>query len=660
MSVAGIEHFLFVEDLEFLVYQSLLLAAIIFIYGLYRAYRRWFRPGERPPLNNIIERIGNLVRYGLLQRKVIYKPLEGTMHTMIYLGFIILFIGTLLRAFEYDILIRLFNTRLLVSTTYYIFKLLMNVGGALAIIGIIIALGKRVSYISPYLKTTTEDVAILLSLLYLLVTGFILDGISTWAYRREWIGLYDPIGLMIAGLLDTYPWVIALYRVIWLSHMLLAIFLVAYIPYTKLFHMIAGGILNTFFARDYAPSAFKAIENIDEIVEQGGVPGGGSLSMLTWKERMDYDSCIKCARCTENCPATLSGKLLSPMDLILDLRRAMDSGDYDAELVPRFIDPEVLWSCVTCGACVYQCPMLIHHVESIIDIRRYLIGKGENVPDEALEPSYNIMRYGNPMGNDPMDREVFLNELAKDLGVEVASEDIEYDYVLWLGCQVSYDPNNRGIARSLLKILRRMGVNVALLPEEACCGEPIRRLGDELLFKELVSQNGELFSRYRFKKLIVMCPHGYNVFKNEYPLYGYRIDVIHHSQILSEAIEKGLLKASGGGEKVTFHDPCYLGRWNGVYEDPRIVVRSVAGDGFTEMPRNRERSFCCGGGGGHLYFEVKRGDRISRLRMDEAIATGAEVVCTACPYCRIMLSSEAPQDIRVLDIVEYLADKIGD
>ncbi len=650
----GIEHFLYVEDLELLVYITLLLALIIFLYGLYRAYRRWFR-GERPPLNKLGKRVANLIKYGLLQWKVLYKPFAGTMHLLIYVGFIILGIGTLLRALEYDFYIRFLGSRFIVSNIYLIYKLLLNFGGIIAIIGLVIALLRRLFFKSDNLPNGSEDIGIILILLYLLVTGFILDGISTWAYRREWIGPYDPFGLLIAGLLDNYPWIISLYRIIWVTHMVLAIFMVAYLPYTKLFHIIAGGLLNTFFNRDYPSSAFRPIPNIDEMVEKGEIPGAKALEAFTWKQRMDYDACIKCARCTDNCPATISGKILSPMHVILDLREVMDAEDYSGEIVPKYIDAEVFWSCVTCGACVYQCPMLIHHVETIIDVRRYLLGKGEDVPEEALEPSYNIMRYGNPMGIDPMERETFIKELVDELGVEIASEEKEYDYIYWLGCQTSFDPNGRAIARSLIKILRDSGLKVAVLSEEGCCGEPIRRLGDELLFKELVATNGDMLSKYKFKYLLVNCPHGYNVFKHEYPGYGYSFNVIHHTELLNKLFDSGRVGIRKGDSSiVTYHDPCYLGRWNGIVEPPRKVINKLAGDHFKEMPRSRMNSFCCGGGGGHLFFEIKRGERISKIRMEEAKATGADIVLTACPYCKIMLTSESGGDIEVIDISEYI------
>ncbi|RLG61951.1 iron-sulfur protein [Candidatus Geothermarchaeota archaeon] len=657
----GIEHFLYVEDIEILVYIFTVISGAIFIYGLYRSYRRWFRKGEKPSFDNFWTRLYNLVKYGLLQRKVVYRPFEGSMHLLIYIGFIILFIGTLIRAFEADITLKFLGYRVVSGSSYLIYKLFLNIGGLLAIIGIIIAFIRRIFLKSENLPDTLSDYLLLLLLLIILITGFVLDGISTLAYRYEWVNNYDFIGLYIADLFKNVENIEIIYRVTWLIHMALAIFSVGFIPYTKLYHIIVGGILNTFFSRNYHPAAFKKIENIDEIIEKGETPGALTLNDLSWKERMDYDACIKCARCTDNCPAASSGKPLSPMDLMLKMRSFIDQGIYNKELIPDYLDKDIIWSCVTCGACVYQCPLLIHHVETILDFRRGLIGKGENVPEELLEVSYNLMRYGNPMGNDPINREEFIKELVDEGLVEIAEEGSEYDYIYWIGCQSTYDPADKEIARSLLKILKKAGLKIAVLPEENCCGEPARRIGDELMFSELVKMNGEILSKYKFKRLVVNCPHGYNIFKHEYPLYGVKIEVIHHTQLLNELIRKGLVKLDSGkiDKKITYHDPCYLGRWNNIFDEPRNILKEVVKNEYlVEMRHNRERSFCCGGGGGHLFFDIKIGERISKIRMNEALETGASILAVACPYCKIMLHSEAGEKIKVMDISEILAEAL--
>ena len=651
----GIEHFLYVENIEFIVYIFTFIGAFIFLYGLYRSYRRWFRNGEKPDFNNLGLRVKRLFEYSLFQRKVLYRKYEGVMHVFIFIGFIILFIGTLIRALESDVTLKIFGFRIITGTPYLIYKFILNIAGLLAIIGILMAFVRRLLFKSKNLPDTLGDYLILLGLLYILITGFILDGLSTLAYRYSWIDGWDPVGYLLASAFSGYKDVIGLYQLIWLTHMTLAIFMVAFLPYTKLYHIIVGGLFNIFFSRLEDPSAFKPIEKIDEIIESGGTIGAITLKDFTWKQRMDFDACVKCARCVDNCPANISGKDLNPMEIMLNMRGLMDRDKIDEEIVPGYMDSEIIWSCVTCGACVYQCPLLIHHVETILDLRRGLISKGENVPDELLEVSYNLMRYGRPSAYNPMEREEFIKELIDETGIEIASENKEYEYIYWIGCQTTYDPTDRSIAKSLLKILVDSGVNIAILPEENCCGEPARRIGDELMFKELVNMNKELLSRYRFRKLVVNCPHGYNVFKHEYPQYGFKVDVIHHSQLLYRLIKEGRIQIKRKDEntQITFHDPCYLGRWNGIYDEPRFIIKSSIRN-LIEMPRSREKSFCCGGGGGQLFFEVKKGERISKIRMKEALETGAKTIGVACPFCKIMLNSEATEGVKVLDISEIL------
>jgi Fe-S oxidoreductase/nitrate reductase gamma subunit len=654
-----IEHFILVEDIEILVYIATLLGAILFLYGLYRSYRRWTYGGQKIVIDHLFIRLKNLIKYGILQRKVLLKPFEGTMHSLIYIGFIILFIGTLLRALEADITLKFLGYRFLTGNIYLVFKLAMNIGGALAIIGLFLALIRRLGFKSEYLPDTIFDYLLIIDLIVILITGFLLDAISTYTYRIEWIDGWDPIGIYIASYLASIGNIEAIYRFTWLFHMALAIFSFAIIPFTKLYHILVGGLINTFFGRLEHPSAFKPIPDIDRVIESGGLPGANTLKDLTWKQRMDYDACIKCSRCTDNCPATLSGKPLSPMDLMLTHRVLMDKKLYDSPIVPEHVEPDIIWSCVTCGACVYQCPMLIHQVETIIDIRRNLLGSGENTPQELMQVSYNLMRYGNPMAYNPMDRENFVRQLSEETGVEIAQEWREYDYIYWMGCNTSYDPNVKNTAISLLNIFAEAGLNVAILPEEVCCGEPARRIGDELMFKELVSMNKENLSKYRFKKLIVNCPHGFNVFRYEYPQYGMEIDVIHHSQILGELIRQGKIKIKKTDiGRITFHDPCYLGRWNNIYDAPREVLKASVNGEYIEIPRSRENSFCCGGGGGHLFYELKRGERIGKIRMDEVRGTKANVLAVACPFCNIMMKSEAGDELEVKDISEILNEAL--
>lgn len=657
MAGIGIEHFLFTEDLKPLVYIMSVLAFVAIIAALYQYYKRWSFGGQQIVFDRLGTRLWRMIVVGILQQRVVKKPFEGLIHLLIYVGTVLLLLATILRFVEADVTIPLISSRFLVNGVYLAYKLMANVGGVLLLTGIIIAYIRRWLGLTPGLPNSTEDHLILLDLAIIAITGFILDAISTLTYRISWIDGYDPVGIVLAKCFAGWDHMslVAFYRTIWSLHMILAIASIAMVPHTKLGHLFFGGIVNTFFARLEHPSAFKPVPDIEKKVEQGEGFGIIKLRDTSWKERMDYDACTKCARCHNVCPANLTGKPLSPMNLVLNMRDAMDKDMWDKDVVPVIIEPNIIWSCVTCGACVNICPVLVHHVETILDLRRGLIVKGENVPEELLQVSYNIMRTGNPYGSNPFDKEQWLKRLIEQGLIEEAKEEEEYDYIYWVGCAVAYDPRLQATAEALLRLLKKAGLRVAVILEQQCCGEPARRIGDELLFTELVKRNAELLSRYKFKKLLVSCPHGYNVFAREYPLYGFKVEVEHHSVVLARLLREGKIKVKKKiGKTATYHDPCYLGRWNKIYEEPREVVKASV-EAFKEMPRNRENSFCCGGGGGGVFYDIKIGQRISYVRTKEATSTGAKIIAVACPFCNIMLSSEAPEfGLEVKDVAELL------
>jgi len=658
-----IKHYLFVENLENTVYLLIPLVALIFFFGLYRHFRIWFHGygffsalKERP----LGERLANLVKFGILQRKVIETRIGFAVHTTIYLGTIILLIGTILRFLEYDITYKLFGLKFLTGWTYLAYKLALNIGGILLIIGCIIAWIRR-TYKKDEIPTFLGDHLILLSLFLICITGFLLDGISTLKYRIEWVNGFDFTGYIIASYIQKTGLkeaAFAAYPYIWLFHMLLALFSLAAIPYTKLFHLVAGGLFNTFFARPEPLSALKPVENLEKRLEAGTYIGAEKVADLSWKERLDYDSCVLCARCHSNCPATLTGKPLSPMHMILEMKKVMEKG-VDSKIITEKNSPKVFWSCTTCGACVNQCPLLVHHVETIIDVRRWMMSVNQDVPEELLQLSYNIRRAKNPYGIAPYSKAEFIQKLSEEQGVEIAEEGKEYDILYWIGCVTALDLTLRPIAYAVTKLLKASGLKVAVLPEEGCCGDLIRRIGDEPLFKEIAMQTGESLKRYNFKTLLVGCPHGYNAFKYEYSQLGYRFNVKHYLEFFTTLIKEGKLKVKPAENvEVTYHDPCYLARWNSIIKEPRFLLQK-AGIELIEMKRNRETTFCCGGGGGGAFFNIKIGERISKVRLNEAKNTGVKTIAVACPFCNMMLKAEAQaEDIEVKDVAVILSEVI--
>jgi Fe-S oxidoreductase/nitrate reductase gamma subunit len=658
-----INHYLFVENLEFLVYLLIPLVALIFLFGLYRQIKIWFHGyGFFRALKerSLREGLSALVKYGILQRKVIKTWIGSTIHVPIYVGSLILLIGTILRFLEYDVTYKLAGFRFLTDFTYLVYKSALNIGGILLVTGCVIAWIRR-AYKRDEIPTVLGDHLVLSCLFLIGVTGFLLDGISTLSYRMGWVDGFDFVGYAIAsyiqktGLEEAF---FTAYPYIWLSHMLLALFSLAAIPYTKLFHLVAGGLFNTFFARSEPLSALKPVEDLEKRLETTTYVGAEKVADLSWKERLDYDSCVFCARCHNNCPANLSGKPLSPMYMILEMRKVMKKGE-EAKVITEKNIPEVFWSCTTCGACVEQCPLLIHHVETIIDVRRWMMSVNQAVAVELLQLSSNIRRAMNPYGLDPYSKIEFIQKLSEEQGIEIAEEGKEYDVIYWIGCSTALDPALRPIAYAVVKLLKSADLKAALLPEEGCCGDPVRRTGDELLFNENILQIGEFLKKYNFKTLLVGCPHGYNSFKYEYPQFGYNFHVEHYTEFFARLIKEGRLKLKPQERvKLTYHDPCYLARWNPITQEPRLLLRKTGID-LVEMKRSGERTFCCGGGGGGAFFDIKIGERISKVRISEAKKTGVNTVAVACPFCNMMLKSEAQiVGMEVKDIAVILAEAL--
>ena len=692
---ATVIHFFGVEDLKPLVYIVSGVAALVVAYSLYEFYRRVFREGFPGLPGGLRGALARLVKYWLLQYKVLRHRFPGSMHAMIFYGMLWLFMATNIRAFDsyvYPIL--------QVPAFFYLYKFLSNVAGTAVILGSLIAITRRVLGLTPRLPKDPSYYVVLLLFIFIALTGFMLNGMVAALYRADngyENPLADPVGYLFYATFNELPeaTLLSLYRATWVTHLVAAQLAIALIPFTNLWH-IPAVTLNIAMARPGPPAAsIRSYPDLEERIEKDEPIGIVKLKDATWKQLLDYESCTSCMRCTNACPAAESGKLLDPRGVIFGMRRMLREGRWDdvvwdpenpGDGSRAGVNPEAIWSCVTCGACVNECPVLIHHVDTIIDVRRGMLSTGSNyVPEGVLRALESLQYNGNPIGANPYDKEQWFQELVEKYGDDIiAREGEEYDYLYWVGCITAHDPRIRPVAESIIELLRRAGVKVAVMPYTGCSGEPALRMGEEALFIELMKMFLEELSRYKFKKLLVNCPHCFNVFRHDYKRYRGmleaseetrhlvevldRLEVEHHSTLLARLVREGKLKPSRElNLAVTYHDPCYLGRWNGVYEEPREVVRSVKGLRIREMPRNRERSFCCGGGGGHLFFEVKRGNRISALRSREAADTlasagngvNAKVVAVACPFCNTMFRAEAENyNFEVKDIAEILRESL--
>jgi Fe-S oxidoreductase len=449
---------------------------------------------------------------------------------------------------------------------------------------------------------------------------------------------------------------------------------IVFIAYSKHLHIFIAPINVAFSRRPRALGALGSTPDMDmENVSEDTVFGVGEIGQFTWKQMLDFATCTECGRCQSACPAWTTEKPLSPKLLIMDLRDNMfasagplltKEGEQTA-LVPNVIDPDVLWACTTCGACVQECPVDIEHIDAIVDMRRYQVLMESEFPSEAVLMLRNVENQGDPWGLGQGKRTEWTQSLDFEIPVVDGSipEDVEYLY--WVGCAGALDERARKGVQATARMLHRAGVTFAILgPKESCTGDPVRRLGNEYLYQEQTKMNIATLDEAGAKKIIASCPHCFNTIKNEYPALGGNYEVIHHAQLLEHLVKAGkLVPGSGYTGKVTYHDPCYLGRHNRVINEPRTVLSAIPGVEQIEMRRCKERGFCCGAGGARMWLEETIGKRVNMERTEEALGTGADVVSTACPYCMIMLDDAVrafnkEDDVRVLDLSQLVEESL--
>ena len=400
--------------------------------------------------------------------------------------------------------------------------------------------------------------------------------------------------------------------------------------------------------------------------------GVSKIEEFTWKQLLDLDACTSCGRCQDACPAYFSGKALNPKQLILNLkdhlyevypvpllRKAVEPRK---DMISKVITDEAIWDCTTCRACQEACPVYIEHVDKIIDMRRNLAMERVQFPESAQDALKSLGTRGHPWRGTTATRTTW----AEGLEIKELSEDGDMDILYWVGCTAAFDDRNMSVPRAMVRILQEAGIHFGILgPEEKCCGDPARRMGDEYLFQTTSESNIEILKGYNVKKILTTCPHCFNTLKHEYPQFGGNFEVIHHTDFIAALIRDAKLKLGAlDGKRAAYHDSCYLGRYNDIYEAPRNILKAISGIGHVELPRNRTRSFCCGGGGGHMWMEEEPDKRVSERRVDEIIQAKVDVVVTACPYCLTMFedgvkAKGVEESLQAEDLSELVAEALG-
>lgn len=667
-------------------YGLALLAMASFCVGIYRRSRLWklgvAQKGHKfkfAPLRRIVSDV-------LLQRRMKGRPRASLAHRLLFRGFLVLFVGTLLIAVEHvlaDLLAREPTNPLFHKGAYYaVYEVTLDLFGLALLAGTTIFMLRRLRAGGSFARSA-PDWIILASFLVIGLSGYLLEGLRIIHAETPMPG-FSFVGYVVAkgcrALGATSQTSGQWHLVVWWAHAVLALAFVAVFPYTRLLHSVAGAL--HLATREESLGAMRLV-SFEEMEETGRV-GVGALEHFDQGQLLELDACVSCGRCEDACPAFEAGKPLSPRDVVQDLRSHMNmagpvllarAGDKSgasaeddgiADLHGGIIAEETLWACTTCSACTSACPIGISPVGMITDMRRFLIGEGKlrGAPAASLQKT---QRSGNPWGAPAEDR----FEWAKGLDVATVAENPDFEILYWVGCAASYDRRIQKVARSVVQLLNAADVSFAVLgTEERCTGESARRMGDEFLFQELAAANVETLNRHGVKRIVAHCPHCVNALLQDYPQMDGHYEVIHHSELLAQLIEEGRLEAApqetADDGKVTFHDPCYLARAVGVTEAPRKVLAHGKGGGeaeqIEELPRNREQTACCGAGGGRMWFDDSPSERSGAGRVEEIIATGADTVAVACPFCLVMVSdgvASSDSDMKVLDIAEILAARLN-
>jgi len=644
-----------------------IISIILFGWSCYNRFRlvSLGKPDNR--FKDISRRILSVIYYPLMQRCTINHGYRfGINHALLFWAFMILLVANtefLLHGLapEYIALSKL------PAGAYYTLAWIFDIASIVALLAVVAAVIRRLFVPPSYIDAKSGDAFIILGLVASLMIAFFGMHGAEIAQGIEGASAYMPIsaftGTVILGGMSTEALKLTA-EIFWWIHAIVLLAFLNYLPYSKHMHILTS-LPNCFF---------RSLETVNtqhpEKFAKGNTYGAERVDQFTWKDLFDSYSCTECGRCVDNCPAASTDKALDPKQLIHNIKMNMlkngpgliqneepacpligDDEEYS-------VSEEVIWDCTTCGACMEVCPVFIEHVPKIVDMRRNLVEMKAKFPHELLNFFENIEGRSNPWGIAPEKRATWMEEgNAKPFEAGVT------EYLFYVGCAGALDPRSRHVTVATAKVLNAAGVSWGVLgKEELCCGDSMRRLGNEYIFDRMAKENIELLKEKGVKKIITQCPHGYSTLKNDYRQYGADFEVISHTEFINSLIEQGKLSFNGNGDfgKIVFHDSCYLGRYNSIYEQPRKVIAAVTNKAPAEMERNREKAFCCGGGGGRMWLEESVGGRIYLERTEQALKEEPDTICTCCPYCMTMFEDglkdkDSENSVRVLDLAEIVA-----
>jgi len=635
-----------------LVFGLLVLFAVLaFAYSVIRRVRVLQAGAPDNRFTRIPERIGRTLEYAFAQRRMFRDLYAGIFHIFIFAGFVVLTVRVVSLVVEGLVP----GWQLLPGRVGDLYTLAKDVFEVLVLVGVAMAVYRR-AFARPARLDLTGDAWLILFLIALLISADLVSEGAKVALHPELKTPFAPAVGAIAGLLGgcSPATLTALYEWGWWIHLVDILCFANYLPYSKHFHILAS-IPNIFFM-NLEPMGRLAPVDIENS-ERFGV---SRVEDLTWKQMLDGYTCTECGRCRVVCPTVLTGKPLDPKAFIGEVRDAVyaatpeilqasafapggataDKASPRKELIGGWISEDTIWACTTCGWCTTACPVfIIPAVDKIVAMRRHLVLEKTEFPKEVQTAFRGMETNGNPWGMAAASRADWAKGLPVLTMAEAKGQEVEV--LFWVGCAGSYEDRAKRVSRALTEILHAAGVKFAILgTEETCTGDSARRMGNEYLFQTLAQQNIETLNGYGIKKIVTNCPHCLNCIKNEYKDFGGSFEVVHGAQLVADLIAAGRVRMTGEiAETITFHDPCYLGRYNGVYDAPRQILRSIPGLELKELARSREQGLCCGAGGGRMWMEEKLGTRINQARMKEIAEAGTGAVGVSCPFCMVMIGN---------------------